>query len=142
MPSFSVGYPDKDRIEVNFIATPDEASSTVAEWIRGEVKFQVGAFSGQLEINLCLSDVIRFKEQLDPVYETLEGIAEFKTLEDQLVIRIEIDRLGHVQASGHIVDDFTSGNKLFFNIRYDQTLLWHTISEIDEALFELRPGVV
>ena len=99
----------------------------------------MGAFNGELQIDLCLSDIIRFKEQLEPVHEKLEGIAEFKTIEDQLSIRIEVDKLGHVQASGYLLDDFVAGNKLIFNINYDQTLLWHTISEIDEALFELMP---
>jgi len=67
----------------------------------------------------------------------LDVVAEFKTIEDQLYIRIETDRLGHVQAKGFLLDDLASGNKLEFEINYDQTLLWHTISEIDEALFEL-----
>ena len=90
----------------------------------------------------CVSDVIRFKEQLEPVYRNLEGVAEFKTIEDQLAIKIEVDKLGHVEASGFFIDDFASGNKLNFNISYDQTLLWHTISEIDEALVELfRDGI-
>jgi len=65
-------------------------------------------------------------------------VAEFRTIEDQLAIRIDVDMLGHVLASGYLRDDFVCGNKLHFNIRYDQTLLWHTIAEIDEALFELR----
>ena len=88
---------------------------------------------------MCLSDLVRFKEQLEPVYDKLEGVAEFKALEDQLAIRIEVNKLGHVQASGYLLDDFISGNKLYFNIRYDQTLLWHTLSEIDKALLELHP---
>ena len=86
---------------------------------------------------MCVSDMIRFKEQLEPVYKNLNGVAEFKTIEGQLYIRIETDRLGHVQATGFLLDDLASGNKLEFEINYDQTLLWHTISEIDEALFEL-----
>jgi len=140
MPFFSVGYPDKERVEVNLISRPADAKSDGYDWIKGVVQFNIGAFNGELEISLCLSDMIRFKEQLEPVYEKLEGVAEFKTIENQLAIRIEVNKLGHVQASGHILDDFVSGNKLYFNIAYDQTLLWHTISEIDEALFELRPN--
>lgn len=138
MPFFSVGHAGKERLEVKLLDRPSASESEGADWIQGLVQIDVGAFKGELEISLCLSDIVRFKEQLEPVYEKLEGVAEFKTIEDQLAIRIEVNKLGHVQASGYLLDDLVSGNKLHFNISYDQTLLWHTISEIDEALFELR----
>ena len=136
MPSFSVGSIDKERVEVKLRPSRPKSHD---EWLNGLVKINVGAFQGELEISLCLSDVVRFKEQLEPLYEKLEGVAEFKTLEDQLAIRIEVDRLGHVYASGYLLDRFERGNKLHFNIVYDQTLLWHTIAEIDEVLLELLP---
>ena len=139
MPFFSVGYTDKERVEVKLLGRPADPKSEGYDWIKGLVQIDVGAFKGELEISLWLSDIIRFKEELEPVYENLKGVAEFKTIEDQLAIRIEVNKLGHVQASGYLFDDFVCGNKLYFKISYDQTLLWHTISEIDEALFELRP---
>jgi hypothetical protein len=139
MPFFSIGYPDKERLEITLVGAPSDLKAEGYDWIKGQVQIEVGAFKGELELQLCVSDIIRFKEQLEPVYERLEGVAEFNTVEDQLSIRIEVDKLGHVQASGYLLDDFVAGNKLHFNISYDQTLLWHTISEIDEALFELQP---
>jgi len=142
MPFFSVGYPNKERIEVTLLGPPADPKTEGYDWIKGLVQVEVGAFRGELEIYLCVSDMIRFKEQLEPVYRNLKGVAEFKTIEDQLAIRIEVDKLGHVEATGFVLDDFVYGNKLQFNISYDQTLLWHTISEIDEALFELFPDGV
>jgi hypothetical protein len=139
MPFFSIGYPDRERVEVTLLGSPSDPKSEGYDWAKALVHVEVGAFKGELEIYICVSDMIRFKEQLEPVYRNLEGVAEFKTIEDQLAIKIEVDKLGHVQASGFVLDDFVSGNKLDFNISYDQTLLWHTISEIDEALFELFP---
>lgn len=138
MTLFSVGYADKERLEVKLLGQPADRKSK-DDLIKALVQIDAGAFKGEVEISLCLSDIIRFKEQLEPVYEKLEGVAEFKTVEDQLAVRIEVNKLGHVQASGYLLDDFVCGNKLYFNINYDQTLLWHTISEIDETLFELRP---
>ena len=139
MPFFSIGYPDKERLEVTLVGPASNPKAEGYDWIKGQVQIEVGAFKGNLGIHLCVSDIIRFKKQLEPVYERLEGVAEFKTIEDQLSIRIQIDKLGHVQASGYLLDDFVAGNKLNFNISYDQTLLWHTISEIDKALLELLP---
>ena len=139
MPFFSIGYQDRERVEVTLLGSPSHPKSEEYDWAKALVQIDVGAFKGELEIYICVSDMIRFKEQLEPVYRNLEGVAEFNTIEDQLAIKIEVDKLGHVQASGYVLDDFVSGNKLHFNISYDQTLLWHTISEIDEALFELFP---
>ena len=119
------------------MGSPADPKSEGYDWINATVHIEVGAFKGDNQISICLSDVIRFKDQLEPVYRNLKGFAEFKTIEDQLYIRIDLDDLGHVQASGYLIDDFVLGNKLNFNIQYDQTLLWHTISEIDEMLFEL-----
>jgi 6-phosphofructokinase len=130
MPFFSIGYPDKERVEVTLLGPPSNPKSEGYDWVKALVQVAVGAFKGKLEIYICVSDMIRFKEQLEPVYRNLEGVAEFKTIEDQLAIKIEVDKLGHVQASGFILDDFDSGNRLDFNINYDQTLLWHTILQL------------
>ena len=139
MPFFSVGYPNKERVEVTLLGPLGGAKANEDDWLKALVHVSVGGFKGEVEIYMCGSDMIRFKEQLKPVYEHLEGVAEFKTVEGQLAIKIEVDKLGHVLASGFILDDLAKTNGLNFSISYDQTLLWHTISEIDEALFELFP---
>lgn len=135
MPFFSVGDIGKERVEVKLLGPPADRKSP--SWLQGLVQIDVGGFKSEVGIWFDLSDLLRFKEQLEPLYERLEGVAEFKTLEDQLAIRIEVDKLGHVHASGYLLDNFDRGNKLHFNIVYDQTLLWHTIAEIDEVLHEL-----
>lgn len=139
---FSIGYPEKERLEVTLLGAPANPETEGFDWIKALVQIEVGGFNGEVEIYMCLSDMVMFKEQLEPVYRNLKGIAEFKTIEDQLYIRIEADRLGHVQATGYLAGHLASGNKLEFEILYDQTLLWHTISEIDEALFELSQKTV
>lgn len=137
MPFFSIGYPEKERIEVTLLGVPANPETEGYDWTKALVQVEVGGFKGEVEICTCVSDMVRFKEQLEPVYKNLSGVAEFRTIEGQLYIRVEVDKLGHVEAAGYLSDDLAAGNKLEFEIRYDQTLLWHTISEIDEALFEL-----
>lgn len=137
MPFFSIGYPEKERLQISLIGKPADSATEGYDWIKAQVRIVVGGFTGDVQIQMCVSDMIRFKEELEPVYRNLTGKAEFKTIEDQLYIQIEAGRLGHVQAEGYLADDLGMGNKLNFAIEYDQTLLWHTISEIDEALFEL-----
>lgn len=140
MPSFSIGYPEKERVVVTLLGPPADPESEGYDWVKALVQVEVGAFKGELQLFICVSDMIRFKEELEVVYNAVAGVAEFKTIEEQIYIHIEVNKLGHVQASGYMIDDFVAGNRLNFNIQYDQTLLWHTISEIDEALVELLPS--
>jgi hypothetical protein len=66
------------------------------DWTTALVQVEVGAFKGEVEIDMCVNDMISFKEQLEPVYKNLNGVAEFKTIEGQLYVRVEADKLGHV----------------------------------------------
>ena len=140
MAFFSIGHPERERVEVTLIGSLADVKTEGYDWINARVQIDVGGFTGDVQIYMCLSDMIRFKQELEPVYANLNGVAEFKTIENQLYIRVESDKLGHIAATGFLTSDFALDNKLTFDIHYDQTLLWHTISEIDEALFELSPG--
>jgi hypothetical protein len=137
MPFFSIGHFNHDRAEVTLVGPPADPKTNDFDWVTANVQIVVGGFTGRAQIYMCVSDIIRFKEELDPLYKTLAGTAEFKTIEDQFYVRIETEGLGHIHASGFLIDTFDAGNKLTFKIDYDQTLLSHTISEIDEALLEL-----
>ena len=67
MPFFSVGYPDKERVEVTLLGSPSDPKSEGYDWVKA-FSAEVGAFKGELEIYLGVSDMIRFKEQLrEPV---------------------------------------------------------------------------
>lgn len=139
MTFFSLGHPDKERIEVTLIGAPADAKTEGCDWTKARAQVWAGGFTGDVQIYICLSDMLRFKQELEPLYANLRGVAEFKTLEDQLYIRVESDALGHIATTGYLKGDFALDDKLTFDLRYDQTLLWQTISEIDEALFELSP---
>ncbi len=137
---FSVGSPEKDRIQVTSLNSPANPETEGYDWISALVEIESVGLKGIVKIQMCLSDIISFKEQLLPLYKNLSGTAEFRTIEGQLYILIDVDKLGHIKATGYLLADFNTDNKLNFDLRYDQTLLWHTIAEIDEALFELSGG--
>jgi hypothetical protein len=142
MPFFSIGFPERERVEVSLLGAPADPASEGFDWVRARVRAEVGGLSGDVEIYICLSDVVEFKERLEPVYRNLSGAAEFKTVEGQLFIRVEVNRLGHVRATGHLLDDVTTSNRLSFDIEFDQTMLRRTLSELDRALAELSPKKV
>lgn len=136
MASWSIGYPEKERLEVS--VSPELTSDGGYEWLSAKVRIEVGGFVGEVSMSMLLGELIRFKEELELLYRALRGKAEFKTIEGQLHVVVEVDKLGHVTARGELFDGAGVGNELRFEIRFDQTLLWHTVSELDEALFEIR----
>lgn len=136
MPSWSIGFPEKERLEVSL--SPELPSESGYEWLSARVKIDVGGFVGEVSMTLLYSELQRFKEELEPVYQKLRGKAELKTLEGQLHLVVSVDKTGHVTVEGEVMDGAGIGNQLRFTIRFDQTLLRHTISELDEALSEIH----
>jgi len=136
MPSWSIGFPEKERLEVSL--SPEVASDSGYEWLSARVRMNVGGFAGEVSMSLLFSELVRFKEELEPLYRTLLGKAELRTIEGQLHIVVEVDKLGHVKVKGELLDAAGVGNELRFEMCFDQTLLFHTISELDEALFEIK----
>lgn len=140
MAFFSVGFFDRERIEVTLIGSPADKETEGFDWVNARVQVWAGGFTGDVQICICLSDIVRFRQELERVYNDLRGVAAFKTLEDQLYIRIESDALGHIAATGYLKGDFVLADELKFDLRFDQTLLFHTLSETADVLFELSPA--
>ena len=133
---FSIGgHGESDRLEMETMT--DVQSIAMDDWLPVRVKIKVQGFVADVQISIVPVELLHFKEALEPVYRDVRGQAQFATMERQVAITITMDKLGHVTATGDLQGDFENNNRLVFTIKYDQTLLWHTISEIDEFLFEI-----
>src|SRR5437764_7298521 len=108
MPSWSIGFPEKERLEVSL--SPESPHGSGYEWLSARVTINVGGFVGDVTTSLLFSELVRFKEALEPVYRTLRGKAELNTIEGQLHIVVEVDKLGHVTAKGELLDAAAEGN--------------------------------
>ena len=136
MPTWSIGYPEQERIEIELLSPP--ADDCGYDWVSARVHAVVGAFRGTADMVLLGADMQRFRDVLEPVYRDLRGTAEFVTIEDQLRMKVVLDRLGHVQVSGYVKDDASFGNRLSFELGFDQTVLRRTLSELDDVIRQLR----
>ncbi len=136
MPTWSIGFTDRERIEVE-VLSPHE-NDCGHDWVRARVRLDLGGFRGEFEMTPLASDMRRFRDALGPVYRDLRGAAEFETMEDQLYLKVEVDKLEHVTMRGHATDAAGRGNRLAFEVVFDQTLLRRTLSELDDALAQLR----
>jgi len=92
-------------------------------WIEAEITVAVEAFRGSIEIIFEYVDIAEFERQLRRVYDTLNGRAVFKHRDGQLMFSVEGNGRGGIALSGYAYARPTWGNKLEFEIAFDQTYL-------------------
>ncbi len=111
-------------------------------WISGEVSISAGAFSGSFPASFRSPDFPPFREQLETLFKTLEGIATFTTLEGQLELEFRGDGLGHIVVTGTARDNAGTGNLLNFETGFDQTYLPAIVAALKrvEAEFPVEQG--
>jgi len=136
MLSWSIGYTESERLEL--FVQPETSSDYGYEWLSAKAKIKVGKFSGSVDMSILYSDLVRFNDQLAPLYKNLKGKAEFRTLEGQLEIDVTADRTGHIEVTGFIMDAAGIGNRLIFVLRFDQTMLAHTLQELEKCITEIK----
>jgi hypothetical protein len=136
MPSWSIRVGEREAIEVILLSPP--AKDEGYDWVSAEARIAVGGFSGCTRLTITAADMRRFHSQLQSLDRDLRGQAEFRTIEDQLYLKVGVDHLGHVNVSGYIKDDASFGNRLTFEMAFDQTLLAPIVAELGHALHQLE----
>ena len=131
---WSIGNESKERLEVEIQSSPANPATEGYDWISAQATIRVGSFQGQTKLSITKTDIIRFRDELLQLYETLKGMAEFTTIESLLYLKVIVDSLGHITVSGSLLDDCSFGNKLDFTIEIDQSHLKRTISELNTCL--------
>ena len=101
-------------------------------WISGIVKVKAGAFSGEFKTDFMTVDFVSFKNEMEKLYDKLNGIATFYTLENQVEIKIIGDGIGHLKAECEVMDYAGIGNKLKFEIDFDQTYIPKLLNQLEK----------
>ena len=125
------GSGDFLKIEVIGFAYPDAKDDWDRKWVKSKTSLKAGGFAGQFSCDLMISDFEKFKEQLSELYEKMNGIAIFDTIEDQIKIRIKGDGIGHFEADCKVMDSPGIGNSLDFTLEFDQTFIPQMINQLD-----------
>ncbi len=109
-------------------------------WLSIAIRVRVGGFSGKLTASILTGELSQFLTQLRPLHETLLGSAEFRTLEQQLSLRLTGDGRGGIEMLGEIADQPGGRNHLHFRLEFDQTQLGRSLSELERvcAAFPIR----
>lgn len=140
--SFRVGSSHRARVIVQPTRreNPEAMDADDGNWIYATIDIAAGAFRGSFEANLRAEDFERFRDELRPLYERLDGSATFDTMEGWLRIAVQGDGKGHFHAACEAIDRPGLGNRLTFAIDFDQTELPAMVRAV-EAICDAVPVV-
>lgn len=128
MASFKLGTDAGDYLIVEINGRPDERD----DWVSATMSVHAGAFTATIDATLVTCDFPRFRSQLQSLYETLNGSANFDTIERQLQIDCVGNERGGIAINGTVQDRVGDGNELRFRFDIDQTYLPRVISDLQD----------
>ncbi len=140
----SFGQSEHERIEIEVLRY---ARAPVGEyyddnWLTSQIRVFVGGFRGCVDAAIVTSELAAFLTQLRPLYDALEGAAEFSTLEGQLCLRLTGDGKGHIELIGEVADQPGIGNRLHFKLQFDQSQLGASIRELEKVTLQFPVRVL
>lgn len=121
-------------VRPNLRAHPDTHDYWDANWLTTEIELAASAFRAFYLACLRVDELIRFRDQLTALYQTLDGHAEFTTLDDWLSIDIVGDGLGHFATKCKARDDVGFGNSLRFSLHFDQTQIPEIVNGLNQTI--------
>jgi len=130
--TFHLGGAERDYVEVAVRARsyPTATDYWDGNWLRSEVRIQAGGFSAGFEASFRAEEFARFLGELEALYTSLNGVAAFTTLEEQLKLELTGDGKGHVEVRGQARDVAGTGHLLRFRLHTDQTLLSAVLADL------------
>ena len=103
-------------------------------WVDSSIKIFAGGFSGSFGASLRTEEFKSFRDQLAKLYSRQSSTAEFTTMEEQLRIHVNGDELGHYTAECSAVDRAGIGNRLSFELQFDQTDIPSILAGLDSII--------
>ncbi|WP_339613438.1 DUF5959 family protein [uncultured Rubinisphaera sp.] len=129
MTSFTLGNDGSDQVIVRITGRPDAQD----DWLDASISVRAGAFSASIPVSLSTCDFRPFREQLEALYQTLDGTAAFNTREQQLGIVCRGNGLGGIAVEGVTNDQVSDGNTLRLQFNIDQSFLPAIIEDLREV---------
>ncbi len=124
------------KIEVFGLQYPNTDDDWDKNWLNCMIPVKAGVFSGKFRANLMTTDFGTFKNGIINLYNKLDGVSAFYTLESQADIKIIGDGIGHLEAQCEVMDNVGFGNKLNFKINFDQTQIQGIINQLEKITNE------
>lgn len=127
-PCFRIGGEEHNYLSVEVLARslPQCHDFWDGNWLDTRIRVSAGVFTGHYSASLRCDEFASFLSglrlaSLSPGAEVPSHVAKFVALEEQLSIVIRGDALGHFVAQCVAVDGLGIGNRLEFELTFDQT---------------------
>jgi hypothetical protein len=133
---FSFGQSENERVEIDVLRyeRPLVGEYWDDNWLRVEIRVQAGGVRGKVTVAILTGELEKLLSELRPLYKTLSGSVNFKTMEAQLTLVLVGDGKGHIELRGEILDQPGIGNRLNFVLQFDQTQLATSIRELERVM--------
>ena len=136
--AFRIGGESANTIRVEILNRPwaDKADHYDGNMVECQFHVSLGPISAIFKEMVWLFDLKSFKEEVEGMYRTLKGRAEFRPLSHALFLDLEMSRLGHVSVSGEACPCLYPIQKIIFDMgnEIDQTHLALIQKQLEKAL--------
>ena len=140
-PSFRIGGEEREFLLVQAISRerPQSLDFWDGNWLDARVHVSAGAFAGGYRASLRSDEFAHFLSGLRLIYTSLgteipSYVAEFAAMEDQLSIVVRGDGLGNFVAHCIAIDELGTGNRLEFDLAFDQTYIPAILTGLESVL--------
>lgn len=144
MKTFIIGATENPRIEVSVLSYERTPTGEFYDdnWVNSAVSISAGGFTGQFAATFTTQDFVQFRAQLQPLFDTLIGQAQFNTLENQLEFTLVGNGRGGIDVTGCAIDHLGGENELRFGFSIDQTHLPQVLRGLNDLIseFPTRPA--
>jgi hypothetical protein len=96
-------------------------------WLVIDVKVYAGGFEGAISDYASIGHLSSFANQLENLYQKLQGKAIFGTIDGKFSVELQGDGKGHIKAQFDVMDDIA---RLKFDAELDQTFLPELIKQV------------
>lgn len=125
MPIIRVGN-DSEFVEIHI-----KKSQARTDWIEGDAEIRVNGFTAAITAYFESHDFAVFHQQLQSLYQSLNGVAELRPRDEQLVLVLRGNGMGGIEVTGDAWAVACYGSKLEFEFEIDQTFLPAVLTQLD-----------
>ena len=105
-----------------------------AQWFETKVFIQVESFTGAFQSLVDHHALLKFQQELQLLYQTLQGSAQLEPIEKQITLKLSGNGRGGITASGAAWSRPCYGNHLEFSFEMDQTFLLAVLAQLNAIL--------
>lgn len=115
---------------------PNSMDPDDGNWLNTDIQIVSGPFSGEVRALLRTDEFMNFKSRMEILHKTLKGVAEYRSLEEWVIMTIKGDGLGHFFTEGYVRGKPGGANKICFSFEFDQTIMPKIMNNLNKLIEE------